>query len=393
MLAVPHVPHLLLTSLIGRLPVASAPLAILLCVVAGGGGYLWASVVAGLYGLAATIGQPLLGRLVDRQGHRFALVAAALTSAVAMISLAVLDPHQRLLTVMAAVAAGFATPPLEGALRALWSDTVPQRLQPAAFSLDVAAQSLLFALGPLLVSATVSLSGPGTALTLIAALGVAGTWAMTTSRLSRTWQACPAGAANWSGPLRSRELRGMAAVLLLVGVALGAQGVAGTAWADRLGVRTSAGVLLGAFSAGSCLGGLVFSRRRESRIGERTLVGLAGGFALGWAPLVAAPSSLGLMALFALVPGLFLSPLLGTVFERVGRCADPACLTETFSWLVAAVGIGGAIGTALAGPLADRHGAFASYALALLAAVSGLARLALHLAGAARPVRNVARPA
>ncbi len=392
-LAVPHVPHLLLASLVGRLPVASAPLAILLCVVAAGGGYLWASVVAGLYGLAATLGQPVLGRLVDRHGQRLPLIAASLTSAAAMSALAALDPRQRLLTVLATVVAGLATPPLEGALRALWPETVPQRLQSAAFALDVAAQSLLFALGPLLVSATVAISGPGTAMVLISALGIAGTWAMTASTPSRTFQPLPADPTHWRGPMRSRELRATVTVLSLVGVALGAQAVAGTAWADSVGSRTNAGVLLGAFSAGSCAGGLIFSRRRKSKVEDRTLLGLVAGFALGWAPLAAAPSSLAVMASFALAPGLFLSPLLGTIFEHAGRSADPRCLTETFSWLVAAVGIGSAIGTALAGPLADHHGASASYALALLAAAAGLARLALHLAGAARPASNAARPA
>ncbi|MFB8243008.1 MFS transporter [Kitasatospora purpeofusca] len=288
-LAVPHVPHLLLASLVGRLPVASAPLAILLCVAGDGSGYLWAGVVAGLYGLAATIGQPVLGRLVDRHGQCVPLIAAAITSAAAMTALAALDPRQRVLTAGAAFVAGLATPPLEGATRALWSEAVPQRLQTAAFSLDVAAQSLLFALGPLLVSATVALSGPGTALMLITALGVVGTWAMTTSAPSRAWQPPPAGPTNWIGPMRSRELRGMAVVLLLVGIALGAQGVAGTAWAHSLGNPTGAGVLLGAFSAGSCVGGLLFSRRRANTAGDRTLLLLMAGFTLGWAPLVAAP--------------------------------------------------------------------------------------------------------
>ncbi|MFF2618567.1 MFS transporter [Kitasatospora sp. NPDC058046] len=354
------------------------------------GSYIWASIVAGLYGLAATIGQPVLGRLVDRYGQRLPLMAAAITSAAAMIAVGVLDPRQRLLTAGASIAAGLATPPLEGSLRVLWSQAVPQRLQTAAFSLDVAAQSLLFAFGPLLVSATVALSGPGTALMLIAALGVAGTWAMTTSAPSRAWQPPPTGPTNWMGPMRSRELRGIAGVLLLVGMALGAHGVAGTAWADRLGDPSGAGVLLGAFSAGSCVGGLISSRRRGSRVGDRTLLGLMAGFTLGWAPLVAEPPNLTAMALLALVPGLCLSPLLGVVFERVGRTADPGCLTETFSWLVAAVGIGSATGTALAGPLADHHGAFASYALALLAAAGGLARLLWLLTAAARAVPNTA---
>ncbi|MFJ6770505.1 MFS transporter [Kitasatospora sp. NPDC091257] len=381
---------MLLASLVGRLPAASAPLAILQYAVAAGSNYLWASVIAGLYGLAATIGQPVLGRLVDRHGQCLPLIAAATISAAAMIVLAVLDPRQRLPTAGAAVVAGLATPPLEGSLRALWSQAVPQRLQTAAFSLDVAAQSLLFALGPLLVSATMALSEAGTALILIAVVGWLGTWAMTTSAPSRAWQPPPAGPTNWIGPMRSGELRGIAIVLLLVGMALGAQGVAGTAWADSVGERTSAGVLLGAFSAGSCVGGLAFSRRQAGTVGDRTLLHLVAGFTLGWAPLVVAPPNLAVMALLTLVPGLFLSPLLGVVFERAGRTADPGCLTETFSWLVAAVGTGSAIGTALAGPLADHHGAVASYALVLVAAATGLGRLASCLAAAARAVPNTA---
>ncbi|MFD5922285.1 MFS transporter [Kitasatospora sp. NPDC058201] len=224
-----------MASLVGRLPVASAPLAILLCMVAAGSGYLWASVVAGLYGLAATNGQPVLGRLVDRLGQRRPLIVAAITSAAAMIALAVLDLRQRILIAAAAVVAGLATPPLEGALRVLWSVAVPQRLQTAAFSLDASAQSLLFALGPLLVSATVALSEARTALVLIAVLGVVGRWAVTASAPSRSWRLPATGPTNWMGPMRSWQLRGIAVVLLLVGVALGAQGVAETAFADNLG--------------------------------------------------------------------------------------------------------------------------------------------------------------
>ncbi|MER7671296.1 MFS transporter [Kitasatospora sp. NPDC096128] len=374
-LGAPHVPRVLTGSLVGRLPVAAAPLAILLCLADAGSGYMWASAVAAIYGLAATIGQPALGRLADRYGQKPTLLGSASVSCVAFIALAALPARAPLLCAVAAAVAGAATPPLEGALRALWPRMVQQHLQQAALGMDVASQSVLFALGPLLVTAIVSLSGPATALALVGSMGLVGTWAMASSAPSRSQHGHPRHG-DWLGPLRSRELRAMASVLGLVGVCLGAQNVAATAWAQQAGSRAGAGLLLGAFSAGSAIGGVFFTRRRETSIRALALCLLA--FTLGWVPLVVAPSQLWVMTALAVLPGLALSPLLGRIFERVGRAVDPAWATEAFSWLVTAVGIGSAAGTAAVGALIDRTGPSAAYGFAGACAAGALSLLAFQ---------------
>ncbi|WP_051826454.1 MFS transporter [Kitasatospora aureofaciens] len=374
-LGTPHVPRVLTGSLVGRLPVAAAPLAILLCLADTGSGYGWASAVAAIYGLAATIGQPALGRLADRYGQKATLLGSASASCVALGTLAALQPHAHALCAVAAAVAGAATPPLEGALRALWPRMVPQHLQQAALGMDVASQSVLFALGPLLVTALVSLSGPTAALALVGSIGLVGTWTMASSGPSRSQHGHPQRG-DWLGPLRSRELRAMASVLGLVGVCLGAQNVAAPAWAQQDGSRAGAGLLLGAFSAGSAIGGVIFTRRRETGIRALALCLLA--FTFGWIPLVAAPSQLWLMTALAVLPGLALSPLLGRVFERVGRAVEPTWATEAFSWLVTAVGIGSAAGTAAVGALIDRTGPSAAYGFAGACAAGALTLLAFQ---------------
>src|SRR5436190_1176565 len=60
---------------------------------------------------------------------------------------------------VAVVLAGFATPPLEAGLRALWPSVLngPAEVQ-AAYALDAAAQEVLFTVGPLLVIAATAVS-------------------------------------------------------------------------------------------------------------------------------------------------------------------------------------------------------------------------------------------
>ncbi len=58
-----------LASVVARLPISMAPLAAVLLVQQVRGSYAVAGLVVGAYALGATVGTPLLGRLVDRLGQ------------------------------------------------------------------------------------------------------------------------------------------------------------------------------------------------------------------------------------------------------------------------------------------------------------------------------------
>jgi predicted MFS family arabinose efflux permease len=370
------VPKLVGGSLLGRLPTAAAPLAIMLCALAAGATTTQAAEVAAVYGLAATVGQPLIGRLVDRHGQRGPLLGAACIATAALLAIPATLRVSLPAAVAAAAIAGMATPSIEGATRALWADVVPDPSLPAAFGLDVAAQSALFTAGPLLVTAVTNALGPTTALAGTAVIGLAGTCALVHSGPSRRWRPPLELRQDLLGPLRYRDVRRLTMILALVGAALGAQTVAGTAWAHLTGNPAAAGLVLASFSAGSCVGGLLYGRHTWRQPPQVRLEFLLVVFAAAWFPLTLCPPSITAMCLLAALPGLALSPLLGEAFQAIGLHVPRAFLTEANSWLVAGCGLGSAAGTAAAGAVADAKGPAAVYLAAALA--SGAAAATHH---------------
>src|SRR5215212_1093375 len=77
-----------LSSVVGRLPISMAPLAVVLLVQQVRGSYSIAGVVTGAYALGSTVGTPVLGRLVDRLGQPRVIGAAGALSAVLLGALA-----------------------------------------------------------------------------------------------------------------------------------------------------------------------------------------------------------------------------------------------------------------------------------------------------------------
>ncbi len=115
-----HAVRLLVGTLVGRLPNATAAIAIVLFVRAEGGTYSLAGGLAAAYGVANAVGQPLLGRLVDLYGQPRVQLSAALVSAFGMAVFAFAGTDPLPLAYAAVAVAGLFTPPLEGGLRALW---------------------------------------------------------------------------------------------------------------------------------------------------------------------------------------------------------------------------------------------------------------------------------
>src|ERR687883_1116473 len=70
-----------LASVIGRMPISMAPLAAVLLIQQVRGSYAVAGLVTGTYALGATIGTPVLGRLVDRFGQPRIIGCAGAASA------------------------------------------------------------------------------------------------------------------------------------------------------------------------------------------------------------------------------------------------------------------------------------------------------------------------
>ncbi|MEV0978271.1 MFS transporter [Streptomyces sp. NPDC049915] len=357
-----HAARLLVGTLVGRLPNATAAIAIVLFVRAEGGSYSLAGALAAVYGVANAVGQPVLGRLVDLYGQPRIQLPAAIAAALAMTVFAAVGITPAPLAYAAVAASGLCTPPLEGGLRALWPSVLHREDQVhTAYAMDAIAQEVMFTVGPLLVTLCVSLWSAQAALLVLSALGVLGALSVVLSPPSRAWRSAPREA-HWLGALRSPGLLALLAAFLFIGMALGSITVASVPYADDHGGDAVYGWLMAALGLGAMAGGAVYGARQWAGPPERRLRFLVAFLAVCYLPLTLMPDAVAMVALTALA-GVFLAPSIACAFVIVDRHAPSGTVTEAFSWLVTTFTVGASVGTGLAGPVVQAGGALWGFAV------------------------------
>lgn len=363
--------RLLAGTLVGRLPNATAPIAIVLFIRAEGGTYSLAGALAAVYGVSNAVGQPLLGRLVDLFGQPRIQLPSAVVSALGMAAFAFTGPDSLALAYVAVGVAGLFTPPLEGGLRALWPSVLGKEEQVhRAYAMDAIAQEVMFTVGPLLITGCVALWSEQAALLVVNAIGVLGALSVVLSQPSRAWRSAPREA-HWLGALRSPGLIALLGAFLFIGMALGSITVAGVSYADEHGGDAVYGWLMAAIGLGALIGGSVYGARQWAGVPEKRLTVLVALLALCYWPLTLTPGAVAMTAL-AGVAGIFLAPALACAFIIVDRHAPRGTVTEAFSWLVTTFGVGASLGTAVAGPVVEWGGTVGGFAVPGLAGVAAL---------------------
>ncbi|MET7763633.1 MFS transporter [Streptomyces sp. NPDC005393] len=391
LLRTPHAARLLVGTLMGRLPNATAALAVLLFARAEGGSYALAGALSAVYGAGNAIGQPLLGRAVDRFGQPRVMFPAVVVSALGMVLFAFVGLDPLPVAYAAMLIAGLFTPPLEGGLRALWPGVLGRADQVhAAYALDAVAQEVMFCLGPLLVTLVVAVWSEAAALLVINAIGIMGALSVVLSQPSRRWRSAPREA-HWLGALRSPGLLVLLGSFFFIGLALGAIAVAAVAYADEHGGGMVSSYLLSALGAGALAGGVVYGARGWPGSPERRLRLLVAALALGYVPLTLVPG-VAAMTVLAGVAGVFLAPALACAFVVVDRHAPSGTVTEAFSWLVTTFVVGNAVGTAAAGPAVELGGVGPGFAVPGAAGMAALAVLLAAQRFLLDPVRRAPRP-
>jgi predicted MFS family arabinose efflux permease len=346
-LRAPHVRTVLLATQVGRIPQASAPLALLLfgrqTLSLAAAGLLVAGYTAGM-----AAGTPLLARAVDRRSQPPVVLFASLLSA-AGFALVAAGAGGIGTLLLGAVVAGLGTPPLEACLRALWPALVPPSAVTAAYALDIAVQEVIFVAGPLVTVAAVALGGPAAGLLAAAVLQLAGSAVYARTPAVRRWRG-ESAPRHWSGPLRVPRFVLLIAGIAGVGAAVGSLPVALTGYAEALSHRSLSGWLLACQAAGALIGGLLYTRARPG--GRRRLPLITVALTAGYVPLLLMPGPAAMAPLTALC-GLALPPLLTVVFLTADEIAPAGTVVEAFAWIATAFAIGSAAGSALTGPLVD----------------------------------------
>ncbi|MBO4207283.1 MFS transporter [Micromonospora echinofusca] len=346
-LRAPQVTWVLVASLIGRIPLGAAPLALLLTA-RESMTISMAGLLVGAYTAGMAVGQPLLARMADRWRQSPVMWGAVVLSTVGFLAVAARPGP--LLALPAAVAAGLGAPPFEACLRVLWKDLVGERLLHTAYTLDVTVQELIFIAGPVVTVAAVGLAGTAGGLVTIAVGQIVGTAVFTAAPVVRRWRGEPAPR-HWAGPLRSAYLRLLLVTTALIGAGVGATTVAVAGYAEAEATPAWAGWLLAAQATGALVGGLV-SARRPVGDPQRRLPMLVGLLAVGYLPVLLTPVPAVMIVLVA-VSGLALPAVLTGVFMTVDRVAPAGTAAESFAWVATAFAGGSAVGAALDGLLLD----------------------------------------
>ncbi|MEV7503342.1 MFS transporter [Streptomyces sp. NPDC093018] len=382
-----HALRLLTGTLVGRLPNATAAIALVLFVRASGGTYSLAGALAAVYGVANAVGQPVLGRLVDLYGQPRVQLPAAVLAALSMTVFAFVGTDPLPLAYAAVAASGLCAPPLEGGLRALWPSVLRGEEQVhSAYAMDAVAQEVMFTVGPLLVTVCAAVWDARAALLVLNVLGVLGALSVVVSAPSRAWRSAPREA-HWLGALRSPGLLVLLGAFLFVGMALGSITVASVSYADGHGGDAVYGWLMAGLGLGALAGGSVYGARQWAGVPERRLRVLVALLAVCYLPLMLMPGAVA-MVLLSVVSGVFLAPCIACAFILVDRHAPRGTVTEAFSWLVTTFTVGASVGTGLAGPVVQAGGTVWGFAVPGAAgAVSLLVLLATGRVLAA-PVRG-----
>jgi hypothetical protein len=308
------------------------------------------------FGVAAAA--PTLGRAVDRLGPRVVLPPVAVAHALASAALAgsVVYGAPLLPVVVLAVIAGSAVPPISASVRTVWMLVIPEdEVRNQVFTLDAMATQAVFAGGPLLTSLIVVLSAPGVAILASALIALGGTLIYVRSPLLRRTEGNRTALKGRRGARRQafRVLTstGVGSVLgcvLLAGAGAGTMEVSLPALAVHLGSRATSGVMLGLWAAAGIAGGWMYTALRwTAPIRARYRAAALASAALTL-PLIGA-SSVAVAIGLSVVAGLPSAVLYACQYGLVGELAPRDSITESFTWMVAAIVAGAGAGSVAGG--------------------------------------------
>ena len=361
------------SAFVARAPISMLGIGIVLLVTSERGSYADAGVVAAAALVAGSLIAPMQARVADRVGQPRVIAPLLAVHAVALgLGVwAVTSEKSLVLVSLFAALAGASLPQFGSFVRVRWAYLVggTGRL-PTAFALESVLDEVVFVVGPVLVTLVATSISPVLALlgTLAFTIGGGLAYLACRSTVPPRHERVPGDRRE---PLPWRTLVPLVVVFTALGTAFGSIEVSTVAFADELGQRAYAGLVLAAFAAGSLLAGVVFgSLAGGGPSRRRLLVGMVV-LTVALVPTLLV-SSLWLLAAVLAVAGVSISPSLITGFGMAERSSPRSRVTETLAWTSTALGVGVAVGAALSGSIIDSAGASAAFAVPVGAAAVGV---------------------
>ncbi|GAA5116593.1 MFS transporter [Alloalcanivorax gelatiniphagus] len=367
-------PTYVLVAFVGRLPLAMSQLGTLLLVSTATDSYGLGGLSAGALAVANALGAPVAGTLADGIGQRPVVLVQSLLGAAGLASLVTVvgSGASAAAVVAAAGATGLVLPQVGPLARVRWRPLTrgtgerQRRLVDAAFSYEGAADEASFALGPALVGLSVAVVSPSGALLLAAVLLAVFGSAFALDPSARL--AHEEGRSATPARLVSAALLVLVGAQLSIGMLFGATQTGATVLATDAGHPAVAGLVHATLGVGSAVAGLAtaylperFGHERRALVAAYALLVLSLPLLVVGSPATAVPA--------VLVLGLAVAPYMIAVFSLAERAVAPARVGAAMTVLASATGLGYALGSSIAGRLADESGASAAFGVTVGATV------------------------
>jgi MFS family permease len=393
-LRTPHALPMVSAAFIGRLPLSMVGLGCVLLVASETGSYGFGGSVAAAGAVTTALAGPVIGRLADTFGQRRVLlpVLGVFVVAGCLFLTSVKQDWPRWTVFLAAGVAGACLPPVSSMIRVRWTHLLrgSHRL-PTALAMESVVDEFVFIVGPVLVT-FLSTTGHATS-GVVTAFTLATVGALLFAAQHRT-EPPPGGHESRSGPsaIRTPGLRVLFVVAAAVGAILGTMEIALVAFADEVGTMSLSGVLIAGLAVGSMTSGIGWGTVHwRSPLRHRLFVVLTLLTVLS-VPLLLI-GDIWVMIPFVVVTGVAVSPSLISSFTLAELLVPRAAVTEAFTWIGTALGLGVAVGASLAGKVVDAVGANAAFLVATVAAGLAAACVGLFQRLLQVPAEHAAQPA
>jgi MFS family permease len=354
---------------IGRLPLSMVGLGSVLLVASETGSYGLGGAVAAAGAVTTAIAGPVLGRWADTHGQRRVLLPVLAVFVVSGVSFlfAVRQDWPLWTVFVSAGLAGACIPPVSSMIRVRWTHLLrgSHRL-PTALAMESVVDEFVFIVGPVLVT-FLSTTGHATS-GVVTAFTLAAVGSLLFAAQRRT-EPPPAPHEHRNGPsaMRTSGLRVLFVVGAAVGAILGCLEVGLVAFADEVGAKSMSGVLIAGLALGSMVSGIGWGTVHWRLPLRRRLAGALVLLTVLSIPLFLV-RDIWVMVPFVVLAGIAVSPSLISSFTLAEVLVPRAAVTEAFTWIGTALGLGVAVGASASGKIVDVSGANTAFLVATAAA-------------------------
>ncbi|MEN9881893.1 MAG: hypothetical protein RI916_320 [Actinomycetota bacterium] len=359
-----------ISALIGRMPISMDSLALIFIVVAVSDSYALAGALSAVASITISIANPFWSRLADRIGQRKMLlrVVPLKILGLSLFIALVMNGAPVWTWFVSIILAELAAINTGGLVRRRWlhvlspdksttaEDEADKHVVNTAYSYEALMDEIVFIVGPITATACATSIAPAAGL-------IAGMILMSIGlplfAMQRATEPPPS-------PVRVKDphppvigipiVQAIALATTFTGGFFGAISITVVAFAESQGQKSYSGLLLGLWASGSAVMAIINGLIKwKTSYAGRFLIFLTA-LTIFSIPFLFVDSIFGLaIALF--FNGFAIAPLIVNAYGVVQEAVPSEQITESFTWVVAGMPLGGAISSALGGWVIDTYGA------------------------------------